>query len=211
MTSVRSALISQRFCVRPASKRWFLKTTQVTMKHCPFWCHVGTHVDSTSSLHSHIHSVGPSSVVWSVNLDWLRLFHQRECFEVQSMVTDSQSCVWSGPDYGQKNSPGLECLWWLECLLPPHGSQLPNIIWESQSKAARNNLKIMETDEVTMGPRELQMPFPWNHPPFFSAAMSHALITPNFPSSFNHESVGDYMFENRCWPTYLRRSKKMWI
>jgi hypothetical protein len=65
MTSVRSALISQRFCVRPASKRWFLKTTQVTMKHCPFWCHVGTHVDSTSSLHSHIHSVGPSSVVWT--------------------------------------------------------------------------------------------------------------------------------------------------
>jgi hypothetical protein len=29
------------------------------------WCHVGFRVDFTSILHSHIHSVGPSSVVWS--------------------------------------------------------------------------------------------------------------------------------------------------
>ena len=33
--SVRSAMISW-FCVRPTSKRWFLKMNQVTMKHYPF-------------------------------------------------------------------------------------------------------------------------------------------------------------------------------
>jgi hypothetical protein len=32
---VRSAMVSQ-FCVRPTSKRWFLKRVQVTMKHDPF-------------------------------------------------------------------------------------------------------------------------------------------------------------------------------
>ena len=30
-----SAMVFQ-FCVRPTSKRWLLKTTQVTMKHDPF-------------------------------------------------------------------------------------------------------------------------------------------------------------------------------
>ena len=33
--SVRSAMVS-RFCVKPTSKRWFLKVVQVTMKHDPF-------------------------------------------------------------------------------------------------------------------------------------------------------------------------------
>ena len=32
VVSVRSAMVSQ-FCVGPTSKRWFLKTFQVTMKH----------------------------------------------------------------------------------------------------------------------------------------------------------------------------------
>ena len=32
------------------------------------WCHVGIHVDFTSISHSHTHSVGPSSVVWSNKL-----------------------------------------------------------------------------------------------------------------------------------------------
>ena len=35
VVSVRSAMVS-RFCVRPTSKRWFLKVVQVTMKHDPF-------------------------------------------------------------------------------------------------------------------------------------------------------------------------------
>ena len=35
VVSVQSAVVSQ-FCVRPTSKRWFLKIIQVTMKHDPF-------------------------------------------------------------------------------------------------------------------------------------------------------------------------------
>jgi hypothetical protein len=35
VVSVRSAVVS-RFCVRPTSKRWFLKIIQVTIKHDPF-------------------------------------------------------------------------------------------------------------------------------------------------------------------------------
>ena len=33
---VKSATLSQ-FCVRPTSKRWFLKIVQVTMKHDSFY------------------------------------------------------------------------------------------------------------------------------------------------------------------------------
>ena len=47
----QSAVVS-RFCVRPTSKRWLLKIAQVTMKHDPFWGHVGIYVDFTSILHS---------------------------------------------------------------------------------------------------------------------------------------------------------------
>ena len=64
VVSVRSATVSW-FCVRPTSKRWFLKIIQVTMKHKSIWCHVGIHVDFTSILHSLVYSVGPSSIVWS--------------------------------------------------------------------------------------------------------------------------------------------------
>jgi hypothetical protein len=35
VVSIRSAMVS-RFCVKPTSKRWFLKIVQVTMKHDPF-------------------------------------------------------------------------------------------------------------------------------------------------------------------------------
>ena len=49
--SIQSVMVSQWFCVGPASKRWFLKTVQVTMKH-------GIHLAFT-------HSIGPSSIVWS--------------------------------------------------------------------------------------------------------------------------------------------------
>ena len=34
VASVQSVMVS-RFCVRPTSKRWFLKIVQVTMKHDP--------------------------------------------------------------------------------------------------------------------------------------------------------------------------------
>jgi hypothetical protein len=35
VVNIQSAMVSQ-FCVRPASKRWFSKIIQVTMKHDPF-------------------------------------------------------------------------------------------------------------------------------------------------------------------------------
>jgi hypothetical protein len=35
VVSIQSAMVF-RFCVRPTSKRWFLKIVQVTMKHDPF-------------------------------------------------------------------------------------------------------------------------------------------------------------------------------
>jgi hypothetical protein len=35
VVNIRSAMIS-RVCVRHASKKWFLKIVQVTMKHDPF-------------------------------------------------------------------------------------------------------------------------------------------------------------------------------
>jgi hypothetical protein len=34
VVSVQNAMVSW-FCIRPTSKRWFLKTVQVTMKHDP--------------------------------------------------------------------------------------------------------------------------------------------------------------------------------
>jgi hypothetical protein len=52
-------------CVKPTSKRWFLKIVQVTMETWFTWCHVGIRVDFKSVLYSLIHSVGPSSIAWS--------------------------------------------------------------------------------------------------------------------------------------------------
>ena len=53
VVSVQNTMIS-RFCVRPTSKRWFLKIVQAAMKYDPFDAHVGIHVDYTSIiLHSH--------------------------------------------------------------------------------------------------------------------------------------------------------------
>ena len=36
VASVRSAMVSQWFCVRPNSKTWFWEIIQVTMRHDPF-------------------------------------------------------------------------------------------------------------------------------------------------------------------------------
>jgi hypothetical protein len=85
-------------CVRPASKRWFLKIVQVTMKHESIWCHVGIHVDFTSILHSLIYSIGPSSVVWS-ELGPASTFSTNESAWSVTM-TISKAHVWSGPKIG---------------------------------------------------------------------------------------------------------------
>ena len=69
-----------RFCVRPTSKRWFLKITQVTVKHDPF--------DAIT------YSVGPSSVVWSGT--WTSSAFSTNESPWNVMVTGSRSRVWSG-------------------------------------------------------------------------------------------------------------------
>ena len=64
--SVWSDILS-RFCViRPTSKRWFLRTVQVTIKHDPF-----DPCRNPRRLYIHCaftYCVGPSSVVWSSEL-----------------------------------------------------------------------------------------------------------------------------------------------
>ena len=60
VVSVRSAMVSQ-FCVRPTSKRWFLKNSSSDHETRSIRCHVGIQVDVTSFLAFHI----ASSVVWS--------------------------------------------------------------------------------------------------------------------------------------------------
>jgi hypothetical protein len=91
VVSVQSAMVS-RFCVRPTSKKWFLKIVQVTMKHDPIRCHVGSHVDFTSILHAHTLLVPPSSIMWSSELDTFST--NESAWSV--MVTGSPSRVWSG-------------------------------------------------------------------------------------------------------------------
>jgi hypothetical protein len=56
LVSIWSAMVT-RFCVTPISKRRFLITIQVTMKHDPLDAMVGIHVDFISILHSHTPSV----------------------------------------------------------------------------------------------------------------------------------------------------------
>ena len=54
--------------VRPTSKRWFLKNSPSDHITWSIGCHVGIQADLSSILHSHIHSIGPSSVAWSSEL-----------------------------------------------------------------------------------------------------------------------------------------------
>ena len=77
--SVRSAMVSW-FRVESVFKRW-LENSGSDHETCSIWCDVVVHVDLPSILHSLLYSVGPSSVVWSLNLDRLRLFHQWECLK----------------------------------------------------------------------------------------------------------------------------------
>ena len=55
IVNIQSAMVSQRFCVRPTSKRWFSKTVQATMKYDPF---DATH-ESTQTSHPSRHSHTP--------------------------------------------------------------------------------------------------------------------------------------------------------
>ena len=59
------------------------------------WCYVGIHVDFTTILHSHTHSIDPSSVVWS-ELGAGSAFPTNES-AWSAIVMGSQSHVWSGP------------------------------------------------------------------------------------------------------------------
>ena len=86
--SVWSAMDSQ-FCVRPTSKRWFLRIVQVTMNHVLVDAVKICHVDFASIFRSHTYSGGPSSVVWS-ELGPAPPFPMR-------MVMGSQCHMWSGP------------------------------------------------------------------------------------------------------------------
>ena len=63
-----SAMVSQ-FCVRPTSKRLFLKIVQVTMKRYLFDVIVGIYVDFTSILHS-LAMLVPLALC-EANLNWL--------------------------------------------------------------------------------------------------------------------------------------------
>jgi hypothetical protein len=86
---IQSVVVSQWFCVRPTSKRWFLKIIQVTMKHDPF------HVMWT--LHPILHSHTPfvPHAQCEANLDWLDFFHRRGCLKMLSSNghVSSISCV----------------------------------------------------------------------------------------------------------------------
>ena len=90
------------FCLRHASKRWsFLKTTQVTVKHGPFWCHVGNHVDFTPSC---IHILR-WSLKHSAKRTWTGSAFSTNESAWSVMVTGSQSRVWSGPGKFPRMAP----------------------------------------------------------------------------------------------------------
>jgi hypothetical protein len=78
-----------RFCVRPTSKRWFLKSVQVTTKHVPF----DAMVESMWTLHpSYIH-VLHWSLKHSVKQTWTGSAFSTNESARSAMVTGSQSRV----------------------------------------------------------------------------------------------------------------------
>ena len=75
---------SPTLCVRPTSKRWLLKTIQVTMKeHDAIRCHARIHIGFTSTLaFAYILRGSLKCSVKQANFDHrLRLFHQWECLK----------------------------------------------------------------------------------------------------------------------------------
>ena len=73
-------MVSQWFCVRPTSKRRFLKNSPSDHDTWPIRYRVGIHVVSTPTSRSHTPSV-PRAECEVVKLDGLRRFHQWECLE----------------------------------------------------------------------------------------------------------------------------------
>jgi hypothetical protein len=83
-----------RFCVRPTSKRWFLKIVQVTMNtihsmSCRNLCRLYTHLAFTYILRW--------SLKQSVKRTWTSSTFSTHESAWSVMVTGSQSRVWSGP------------------------------------------------------------------------------------------------------------------
>ena len=94
VVSVRSAMVF-RFCARHVSKRWFLKITQVTMKHDP----LDAMEESMWTSHpSCIHIVLCWSLERSVKRTWTGSVSSTNESAWSVMVMGSHSCVWSGPD-----------------------------------------------------------------------------------------------------------------
>ena len=100
---------SPGFCVRPPSKRWFLKIIQMNMKFVPFWCHVRIHVDFTPMLYSLAPLV--SRAYYEANLDRLRLFHQWECLKCSGHGSSVLCVKWPLPSL---------CNLMESCLAPPN-------------------------------------------------------------------------------------------
>ena len=93
VVSMRSAIVSW-FCVRPTSKRWFLKIIQVTVKHDPFGA---MYKSMWTTLHpSRIHILR-WSLKCSVKRTWTGSAFSTKESAWGVMVTGSHSCVWSGP------------------------------------------------------------------------------------------------------------------
>ena len=78
----QSATVS-RFCVRPTSKRWFLRSPSA-YEAWSIWCHVGIHVDFTSILHF-LAPLVSQSVEWT-DIGFLCLFYQWEFLCRSQMV-----------------------------------------------------------------------------------------------------------------------------
>ena len=70
----------------------FFENNPSDHKTWSIWCHVGIHVVVTSILHSHIYSVGPSSVVWRSELGRALPFPPMRVLEVQGSRALSLVC-----------------------------------------------------------------------------------------------------------------------
>ena len=89
VVSIRGAMVS-RFYVRPTSKEVVFGNSPSDHETWFVCCHVRVHVDFTSILDSHTPLV--PQALCEANLDWLRLFHQWECWKCHGQGL-SVSCV----------------------------------------------------------------------------------------------------------------------
>jgi hypothetical protein len=113
-----------RFCVRPTSKRWFLKIVQVTMNtiqsmSCRNLCRLYTHLAFTYILRW--------SLKQSVKRTWTSSAFSTHESAWSVMVTGSQSRVWSGPWFqviGGQFMQSQPLRAWKLGLITSHGSQV---------------------------------------------------------------------------------------